>query len=358
MLNENDAIFAGIDTHRDTYAIATCDAFGTILNNAEFNTTKKGIKELLAWLEAQGKILAVGIEGTGSYGKNVTVFLQRRGVRVLEVTSPVKKERRSKGKNDYMDAQSAARTARDYMFGGSRETNACIAKDRSSETEQIRLIKASYDAAVKMKTQSVNELKAAIVDAPEDLRESLRELSTSKQVEKCSKFRPDTANKEEFYAKITLKRIAKRIICLAEEIKEHKAILDEFAEEHLQNVLALKQVGSVSAVQLFLTAGANLERFKNEAAFAAHCGVSPLPASSGQHSKMRLSRAGDRKANSALYLIAIGRMGKDAKTKEYVAKKIAEGKSKKDAIRCLKRIISRQVFRALKRDLKQNKLAA
>ena len=304
------------------------------------------------WLESQGEILAVGIEGTGSYGKSITSFLQNCGVRVLEVTSPVKKERRSKGKNDYMDAQSAARTARDYTYGGSRETNACIAKDRSSETEQIRTVKASYDAAVKMKTQSINELKAAIIDAPDDLRESLRELSTSRQIDKCSKYRPDTANKHEFFTKITLKRIAKRILNLSEEIKEYKAILDEFAELHLQNLLELKQVGSVSAVQLFLAAGANIDRFETEGAFAAHCGVSPLPASSGQHSRMRLSRAGDRKANSVLYMIAIGRMGKDEATKEYVAKKIDEGKSKKDAIRCLKRIIARQVFRALKRDFK------
>ena len=352
MLNENEAIFAGIDTHRDTYAIATCDAFGTILENSEFKTTKCGNKKLLSWLESQGEISAVGVEGTGSYGKSVTVYLQKRGVQVLEVTSPVKKERRSKGKNDYMDAQSAARTARDYTYGGSRETNACVAKDRSSETEQIRLVKASYDAAVKMKTQSINEFKAVIVDAPDDLRESLRELSTTKQVQKCSKFRPDAGNKEDFFTKTALRRIAKRILNLTEEIKEYKGILDDFAGQHLQNLLELKQVGSVSAVQLFLSAGANVNRFESEGAFAAHCGVSPLPASSGQHSKMRLSRAGDRKANSVLYMIAIGRMGKDEETKEYVAKKIAEGKSKKDAIRCLKRIIARQVFRALKRDFK------
>ena len=75
MLNENETIFAGIDTHRDTYAIATCDAFGTILKNSEFKTTKCGISKLMNWLESQGEILAVGIEGTGSYGKSVTVFL-------------------------------------------------------------------------------------------------------------------------------------------------------------------------------------------------------------------------------------------------------------------------------------------
>lgn len=352
MLNEKTEIFAGIDTHRDTYAIATCDAFGTILNNSEFKTTKCGISKLMNWLTSQGEVSAVGVEGTGSYGKSVTVYLQKKGVKVLEVTSPVKKERRSKGKSDFMDAQSAARTARDFTFGGSRETNACVAKDRSSETEQIRLVKASYDAAMKIKTQSINEFKAAIVNASDDLRESLRELSTSKQVQKCSKFRPDIANKEDNLTKITLKQIAKRILNLSDEIKEYKGILDEFAAQNLQNLLKLKQVGSISAVQLFLTAGANINRFETEGAFAAHCGVSPLPASSGQHSKMRLSRAGDRKANSVLYMIAIGRMGKDEETKEYVAKKIAEGKSKKDAIRCLKRIIARQVYRALKRDFK------
>ena len=353
MITANGEIFAGIDTHRDTYAIATCDEFGSILKNCEFKTTKSGMKELVKWLNSQGEIRAVGIEGTGSYGKSITVRLQKLGMDILEVTAPPKKTRRSKGKNDYLDAQNAALTARDRILGGSLENNACASKNRTHDLENIRAVKAAYDGAKKMRTQSINAFKASIIASPEDIRETLQGLSTRMQVRKCANFRTNTSNTSTFYSKTVLKREALRIQNLEEELAEYKILLDEFASRYLKNLMELKQVGSVSAVQFFLTSGLNIERFASESAFAAHCGVAPIPASSGQHSRMRLSRAGDRKANSALYFIAIGRMGKDDRTKAYVAKKLKEGKSKKDAIRCLKRYIAREVFRQLKRDIQQ-----
>lgn len=351
MITANGEFFAGIDTHRDTYAIAICDAHGAILKNDEFKTTKKGIDELARWLKVQGNIRAVGIEGTGSYGKNVSVRLQKMGMEILEVTAPSKKSRRSKGKNDFMDAQNAARTARDRIHGGSLEGNACLAKDRTLDIENIRAVKSAYDAAKKMRTQTINAFKSTIIDSPEELRETLRDLSTLMQVRKCAKFRVSAGNSAHFYSKTVLKREALRILNLEEELCAYKNLLDEFASLYLKNLMEIKQIGSVSAVQFFLTAGLNIERFESESAFASHCGVAPIPASSGQKSRMRLSRAGDRKANSALYLIAIGRMGKDDRTKAYVAKKLKEGKTKKEAIRCLKRYIVREVFHALKHDI-------
>ena len=122
--------------------------------------------------------------------------------------------------------------------------------------------------------------------------------------------------------------------------------------------MGIRQVGSISAVQILLCAGSNINRFKNEATFAAYCGVSPLPALSGMHARMRLSRAGNGQANSVFHMIAIGRMGHDIQTKEYVKKRIAEGKSKKDIIRCLKRYIAREAFCRLKQDLKEFQIAS
>ena len=350
-------IFAGIDTHRDTNAIATCDAFGTILSAAEFSTTKAGTKKLISWLFSQGTVGAVGIECTGSYGKNVACAFQGMKVLVLEITRPVKKDRRSKGKSDTLDAQNAAQSARDYIFGGSRESNACVAKDRTSELEEIRTVKSTYDSAIKMRTQSINELKAVVVGAPDSIRESLRDLTITKLVQKCARFHIDT-NKHENTVKAVLKGLAQRILSLDEEIASYKEILDSFANKHLTHLLSIRQVGTISAIQILLSAGTNIDRFKNEAAFAAYCGVSPVPASSGMHAKMRLSRAGDRQANSVFHMIAIGRMGHDADTKEYVKKRTAEGKSKKDIIRCLKRYIAREAFRRLKQDLKNFQIAS
>ncbi len=353
MVNEKEEIFAGIDTHKKTYAIAACDVHGKILCSEEFPTSAKGIKCLLNWIFSQGEILAVGVEGTGCYGKNVTTLLQENGVKVIEVNHACKKTRRAKGKSDELDAQNAALTARDSLLGGARSLNGNIAIDRTSELEDIRIIKTSYESAVTARTQVINEMQATVLKANSELRSSLESIKSGKELaKKCRNFRPSQGKSCDRLIKIALKNKANLYFELTSEIEDYKKLLEEFASEHLKNLLDLKHVGAIIAVQMILSAGANVERFKNEAAFAAHCGTAPIPASSGQNSHMRLSRAGDRKANCALYQIAIGRMHTDARTKTFVAKKIAEGKTKKDAIRCLKRYITREVFAALKKDAK------
>ena len=126
-------------------------------------------------------------------------------------------------------------------------------------------------------------------------------------------------------------------------------IVDELAP----NLVARNSIGHVGAAQLLLTAGDNPQRLRSEAGFAALCGVSPVPASSGKTARHRLNRGGDRAANSALHIIAIGRLRTDAQTQTYVAKRIAEGHSKMEAIRCLKRYIAREVFRLIKQRQKE-----
>ena len=120
-------------------------------------------------------------------------------------------------------------------------------------------------------------------------------------------------------------------------------------------------IGHIGAAQLLLTAGDNPERLKSEASFAALCGVSPVPASSGKVVRHRLNRGGDRAANSALHIIAIGRLRTDQRTKDYVAKRIAEGHSKLEAIRALKRYIAREVstlIRDRQKEIRQARIAA
>ena len=353
MVNEKAEIFAGIDTHKKTYAVATCDVHGKILNKREFSTSAKGIKALKQWLFSEGEIVSVGIEGTGCYGKNATIALQEEGLTVIEVNRACKKTRRSRGKSDELDSENAALTARDCTYGGVRECNGCIAIDRTSELENIRVVKASYDAAITRRTQVINEMKATVLKARPELRDSLEYIRDAKRLAtKCQNFHPEQGKCCDRLIKIALKRMANLYFELDSSITEYRKLLEEFACQHLQNLLQLKHVAAVSAVALFLSAGANIDRFKNDAAFAAHCGTAPIPASSGQNCHMRLSRAGDRKANSVLYQIAIGRMRYCDKTKAYIEKKMGDGKTKKDAIRCLKRYITREVFAALKKDAK------
>jgi transposase len=97
-----------------------------------------------------------------------------------------------------------------------------------------------------------------------------------------------------------------------------------------------------------IVAGDNPQRLRSEAAFASLCGVAPIEASSGKVVRHRLNRGGNREANRALYMICLARMRRDQRTKEeYVARRTAEGKSKREIIRCLKRYIAREVYRVL-----------
>jgi transposase len=135
------------------------------------------------------------------------------------------------------------------------------------------------------------------------------------------------------------------------------ALVDDLAPE----LVARNSIGYVGAAQLILTAGDNPERLRSEASFAALCGVSPVPASSGKTVRHRLNRGGYRAANSALHIIAIGRLRTDEKTKEYVARHISEGHSKLEAIRMLKRYISREVYTIImrrQRQINQTQIAA
>ena len=159
-------------------------------------------------------------------------------------------------------------------------------------------------------------------------------------------WRPDlTAYRDvESAYRISLKSLARRYLELHDEIADLDAMIGAIVDELAPDLIARNSIGHAGAAQLLLTAGDNPERLRSEASFAALCGVSPVPASSGKTTRHRLNRGGDRAANSALHIIAIGRLRTDPRTKAYVAKRIAEGHSKLEAIRCLKRYIAREVF--------------
>ncbi|GGQ42857.1 hypothetical protein GCM10010166_08820 [Couchioplanes caeruleus subsp. azureus] len=113
-------------------------------------------------------------------------------------------------------------------------------------------------------------------------------------------------------------------------------------------------VGPDTAAALLLAAGDNPERLTNEASFAALCGASPIEMSSGKTQRRRLNRGGDRQANSALYIIVIARLRWDIRTRAYIDRRIAEGKTRREAIRCLKRYIARELFAVIARPTRLN----
>ena len=303
---------------------------------------------MLAWMRSFGEPVRVGVECTGTYGAGLLRYLQQAGVAVLEVAVPDKADRRRRGKDDAMDAQNAAHAA----FSGARTVTP---KSRDGMIESLRVLKACRKTAVAARRVALQMIQTTAVSAPDELREPLRSMTRMQLVRTLAAWRPDLGGYRNVASayRIALKSLGRRYLELNDEIADLDAMIAALVEELAPELVKRPSIGYESAAQLLLTAGDNPERLKSEASFAALCGASPVPASSGKVARHRLNRGGDRAANSALHIIAIGRLRTDPNTKAYVEKKIAGGHSKLEAIRCLKRYIAREVFALIRKRNRQ-----
>src|SRR3954451_25431269 len=349
-------IVGGVDTHKDRHVAAVVDEQDRVLATHCFATTRQGYRQILAWMRSFGVVQRVGVESTGSYGAGLLRFLQQAGIEVLEVTTPDAHDRRRRGKNDDFDAQSAAHAA----FAGTRTVTS---RTRDGMAEALRVPDACRKTAVAARRIALQMIHNTIVWAPDGLREILRRMARMQLVRTLAAWRPDLTGYRDVEAayRISLKSLARRYLELHDEIADLDAMIGAIVDELAPELVARNSIGRNGAAQLLLTAGDNPERLRSEAGFAALCGVSPIPASSGKVIRHRLNRGGDRAANSALHIIAIGRLRTDARTQAYVAKRIGEGHSKMEAIRCLKRYIAREVFMLIKqrqKEINQTRIAA
>jgi transposase len=337
--SEVRAVVGGVDTHKDLHVAAVVDEQDRVLGTRSFATTRQGYRQMLTWMRSFGAVQRVGVESTGSYGAGLLRFLQLAGLTVLEVTTPDKQDRRKRGKNDDLDAQNAAHAA----FAGKRTVTP---RSRDGMIEALRVLVACRKTAVTARRVALQMIQNTIVSAPDALRDQLRVMTRMKLVRTLAAWRPDLTGYREVEAayRISLKSLARRYLELHDEIADLDVMIAAIVDELAPDLVMRNSIGHTGAAQLLLTAGGNPDRMRSEASFAALCGVSPVPASSGRIIRHRLNRGGDRAANSALHIIAIGRLRTDPKTKDYVARRIAQGHSKLDAIRALKRYLAREVF--------------
>ena len=337
------SITGGVDTHLDVHVAAALDERGTLLGVESFATTDSGYKKLLGWLSDFGPVELMGVEGTGSYGAGLTRHLQAEGIRVVEVDRPNRQRRRRKGKSDPEDAISAARAALSGDASGE-------AKTRDGNVESMRVLRVARVSARKGRTQALNQMRSLISTAPEPIRDELRGLNVFHLLERASAYRPGTKRDIVSLTKLSLRMLARRAMSLEEEVAEIDAILTPVVKETAPELFGTLGIGTDAASALLVAAGDNPERLRNEAAFAHLCGTSPIDASSGKQHRHRLNRSGDRQANSALWHIVITRMVYDPRTTEYINRRIKEGLSKKEAVRCLKRYVAREVYGLLPHD--------
>jgi transposase len=334
-------VILGVDTHADQHVAALLTGVGAPVATASFAATAAGYRALLAWARGHGPVCTAGVEGTGSYGAALARYLRRAGVRVIEVNRPDRAARRRRGKTDPVDAEAAARAV---LAGRATVTP----KTADGPVETLRLLKLAKDSAVKARTQAINQLKAVLVGADPSLRESLAGMHRAALIRRCAQL-PDpdpTASGDGVAATVvyTLRLLARRIQHLTGEINDLTRRISGVLTSHAPDLLERRGVGPDSAAALLITAGDNPQRLDDDASFAALCGANPIQASSGKTRRHRLNRGGDRQANAALYRIAFTRLRCDPRTRDYLDRRAAQGKTRREAIRCIKRYIAREVY--------------
>lgn len=343
-------VTGGVDTHKDTHTAAAVDGAGRVLGSAQFPATPHGYAALLAWLNRFGRLVLVGVEGTGVYGAGLARFLDQQDVPVVEVDRPDRKTRRWQGKSDPVDAEAAARAALAARATGTP-------KQRDGRVEALRNLRIARRCAISHRADIQRRLHAVVVTAPEPLRQQLRGLAPRRLVEVCAALRPNPTRVEDpaMATKLALRQLARRHQHLSVDIAELDTLIAPLIKKINPGLLAVHGVGPDIAGQLLVTAGDNPERIRTEAAFAMLCGAAPLPASSGKTNRHRLNRGGDRGANCALWRIAITRLATDPRTRAYRDRRTKQGMSKKEIIRCLKRYIAREIYELLvpSKDLEQ-----
>jgi transposase len=338
---KNRRIVGGVDTHSQTHHAAVQLMNGARVADAEFPVTTEGYAALLTWLGSFGRLYAVGVEGTGSYGAGLARHLCGAGVTVIEVNRPDRRQRRAHGKSDPLDAYAAA----DAVLAGRASA---VPKLATGIVESIRVLHRTRAGAVKARTAAINELRGLLITAPAPVRERLDGFALSPLIDTCAHLRitGDPAEPEQSI-KLALRSLARRYRTLTDEITRLQTQLTVLATDANPTLIDTFGVGPDTAAQLLITCGDNPDRLRSEAAFASLCGAAPIPASSGKTHRHRLSRGGDRQANRALYTIALTRMACCATTRTYVARRTSEGMSKPEIMRCLKRYIARELFKIL-----------
>lgn len=338
MANDLLKVIAGVDTHADTHHVAIITEHGQHIADQEFLAVGSGYRKICDFITQFGTVIGVGVEGTGSYGAELGRVLANEGFTVQEVNRPNRQARRLRGKSDPLDAYQAAESV---LAGRGTSTP----KGKNGPVECLRVLRAARVSAMKARTIAVNQIKGILVSAPEPVRSKCRGMSTAQLVPALEHSRPaGTLTDPEYATAMVLKNLATRYRNLDREITQADEQLAEILARHAPMLCDLPGVGTEVASQLLVTMGDNPERIGNEAQFAALTGTAPIPASSGKTTRHRLSHGGDRAANAAIHYVVVSRMASDQRTKDYIARRTEEGKTKKEIMRCLKRYVSREIY--------------
>jgi transposase len=327
-------IAVGVDTHKHQHLAVAVDSLGQLLAEITITATLAGYHELHTWIKGLEGEVRVGIEGTGSYGTGLCEYLQGEGITVFEVERPKRRERRT-GKSDRLDALVAAKKVL---------ANDGLSTPRGhGKRVALQMLLVAYRSVISERSRLYNQLQALHVTAPTTLRERVgpaRNGATLARRLTGMRARPNASLQENTTLQV-LRDIANRTRALDTQAAAYTRQIDALARELAPTLMDEPGVGPICAAKLIAF---NPARFTSEAAFARANGTAPQPASSGKTVRHRLSRGGDRQINTAIYTIALSRSVHHPPSRAYIQRRINEGKTKREAMRSLKRYLSRDLY--------------
>jgi transposase len=332
----------GIDTHKATLAACAIDDVGQVLDERTFPNEPAGFEALLGWLGGLGVISRIGLEGSAGYGAAAARFLLAAGQPAIEVPPQLSHRERLRtrraGKSDPGDALAIARVTL-------RESELPPVRLDDASRELKLLVEARDDLAAEA-TRVRNRLHADLVVIAPGYSAVATNLVADKYRRAAGRLLRRMPGVQAELARGRLARLGE----LATELRALDRRIDGLVADH--PLRQLWGAGPLVTAKLLGEIG-DIRRFRSADAFAMLAGVAPIPASSGQTSRMRLNRGGNRQINRALHGIVLAQVRTYQPAKDFVARKRAEGKSWREALRALKRHLARIVFRLLSQPLRQ-----
>ena len=344
-----DAV-VGVDTHRDTHEVEIAHPSGAVIATCQVSNDTSGYAEVLAWIldHTPGPRLVVSIEGTRSYGIGLARAVAAAGLAVIECEQPNRKARRGRGKSDPIDAHLAVLTA--LRLDADRLPTPRADGDR----EALRILLGARQELTTTSTAQTNRLRALLLAGDDRDRDLARGTLTVTTLAALARRRlPPDADRPQAIRHAEIRRLAVALREAARALAANRAHLQAILDDLAPGLTDRRGIGPITAAQA-LVSFSHPGRCRNEAAFAALAGTSPLPASSGRTVRHRLNRGGDRALNRAIHTIVVTRARCCPTTRAYITRRRAEGKTDKEIRRCLKRYVARQLYRALTRAMNIN----
>jgi transposase len=339
----------GIDSHKETLAVAAIDGLGRIAAAREFGNNARGHRRLLRWVQARGDDRIIGIEGSGAYGAGAARHLMSAGEDVREVPASLthreRRRRPSQGKSDVVDAVAIARVvAREERLFSPR---------RDGVIEDLKLLSDHRDQLKRARNRIANRTHRHLAVHHPGYEREVPKLTGKKHLAAAELL---VAGDDSVRANI-IRGLLVELRRIDEQTRSVEKLITLRVEQSGTALVDLHGVASVTAAKILGEVG-DPSQIRSKAAFAMLNGTAPLPASSGSTTRHRLNRGGNRQVNFALHVIALARVRTDVETQAYVARQRAQGKSFKEAMRCLKRHISNEVYRCLQFDARASAIAA